>query len=266
MHKWFKKVLDVGAEEVIRALLVAGGGALLTAAAVWIAHLRGIRGVWIDRGITVILTLVAVVLVTGALAAAPRVRARLFAREESDSPKGFLDHRADAEEAAIRLGKTMQRIPPLFTSLTQEILGAVKKFGSAKSSQDSLRASRHTAKIISRSARQIERLLPEMRRDERLFSEGYLGYFRWLTPKNEQSRAQLIGDRGSVAKLLTTTEEFDRAMRGMQESKQETKKASRDLHRSLTEHDRVIGDLIGIVGKTHETCVELIAIMDDKLK
>lgn len=195
-------------------------------------------------------------------------RAQLEREQEKreQSPKGFLDHRVDAEEASKQLAKLIERLGDSSHKMTRYFERVTPVYKSAKTAKRQLRIASRLASAIDKHAKTIEKLVPRMKRSRALFSDGYLGWFRWDTPTTPEERKILRSRRQTIVETRQRVTELQKALAGVQESKQVLKQASRDLHGTLTRHDEVIKQVQRVVSDIRETCTKLMRIIDEKIR
>ena len=193
MHKAVKKVLDVAVEEAIRWSLVAVVGGVVAAVLLWWGRHRGVGGLLIDRGITVLLTLAAVAVVASALRFAPTVLKKIASRRTVK--KGYLEHwddmgvaTDDLSAVSAQIGSEVKRVLDVYPPGGDFNL---PNFGSPESRRRAVELAAKTARRVNRCSRRLHTGLVRLRKVVARFVISQSGMLGWIT-SIAQADPQLI--------------------------------------------------------------------------
>ena len=182
------------------------------------------------------------------------------------SPKGFLDHMVDGEQAVAGIVKSLGGLNKTLTLSTKAFNASRLKLEKARTVKGQLRIASRLAKSINRESKRASRIAITLKRDRQLFSESYMGYFNWVeAPTTPEGRKKIMGERKAIAEARKAAKLLMRALDSVEDSKKEVRLASRDLHRSLDAHSKEMGTIRQEVGRVEDTCIKLIRVIDPKL-
>jgi hypothetical protein len=276
MQKGLKKVTDSLVDAALQSLWIWLGGAVLTAVAVWVAHVRRTWEPW-SLALGVVCGVFLVFVVVGVLSTTREVRARLAAkrsiRADALGRKGWLDFWVEWREAQTKfigalgdLGAETVKIGNVYSSNTRRLQAATAHTSAEKLPIKMRRLAAKTASQLDKRTVRLGVKQASLRAIADRLAENETGSLRWtVSLPGDHKRENLTTARQAIVGLR---ESNSGALAGNQEWRATLANANsptRELDGATSRLIAVVDGIADILRFIDRHCLEMLSIIDEAM-
>ncbi len=274
--RFLKKLTDAAIVAALQTLLVALGGAVVTAiVAVW-SYMRGTPVRWTDRAVGAFVAFVAFFLATAIVVFVRSRRLKIMEHlrdaQFSSGEKGFLDFLMDRQKAEKELVKIVgsiiqetERIGKKVREHTRKV-ETIAKYPEPKRIVKSHRLASATAKDFRKCSRKLEKLLSLFDKTTELLGESHIGYMKWFTLSTEEEKLQLVIFHNAIKELLNTVRETLKSQEGWRDKVRGLTGISQELNAAAARLAATIDSIIDVQKKNEQWCITVSNMIEGKLR
>lgn len=251
-----KRYLVVAIDGLVQWSAVALVGAMLAGAVIALGH---VRGPWLDRMLGVIVGIVFVPLAVFLLRFV-RIK-RSTDRALLEIPKGFMDHKSDAETAMAALPAITSKLTVVMREVGSMMEEQTGRLQSTSSTAQQLKVGRSVSSNLDKFSARMRRVQVRYVKVGESLSDGLNGWFKWIE-QVKPSKSQLSTFPEAMAEFNSVLNGSNDQTRNYIATMESAKGVSRVMDAAIDRHIQPIRIILETNVKLQAACTECLRIVD----